>query len=47
MGEPTALSLLDERTVPPGAFWVFGRVGFNNNILNERQIDISLAIVRE
>jgi len=47
MREPTLLTLLDERTVPPRAFSVFGRMSLDDHILNERKVDIPLSIVRE
>lgn len=47
MWEPSLLTLLDEGTVPPWALRVFGRVGLDDYIFDEREVDITLSVVWE
>ena len=47
MREPTLLSLLDKRTVPPWTLWIFCRMSLNDYVLNEREVDIALSVIWE
>jgi len=47
MREPSLLPAVHEQAVPPRAGRVFGRMGNDDHVLVERQVDIALPLVRE
>lgn len=44
--EPSSLAICDVGTVPPCRGRIFRRVSFENNVLRERYLDVSLGIER-